>query len=939
MTTKPRFKACMLAVALTMLPWSAEAAGLGRLNVLSGLGQPFKGEIELVSVQAAEAESLKVALAPVEAYAAAHLSYPASSMGLRLVLDKRSNGQYVVSVSSAQAIDEPVFNVLVELSWLGGRVRREYTALIDPVGYSATPGGATIAPLSSPAQAAVAPAVLPGKRMAGAISPPKATRSARQGKAASAVASQQAEKGENYTVKSGDTLSRIAGQVKPEGVSLEQVLVGLYQSNPDAFSGNMNRLKRGRILHIPSSDELGKVDQAQAAKEIKVQSADWQKYRRHLAEATAKTAAAEGSAQRGGGRISAKVEDKGGAAEDKSKDVLKLSRGASAAAGRAANVRALEEESAARKKALDEANQRVAELQKNIQKMEAEAAVKSQQGAELQRKAEEAKASAPAVTASAPAVAPIASAAAFQSASVPAVASKASAVQPRPKVTPQPVQEPGILDMLAENAVAIGGGLLAVALGVGGLLWARKRRRPNVFENSLITSGDLKPNTVLGRTGGGVISTQAENSFLTDFSRQGLGTIDTDEVDPIAEADVYMAYGRDAQAEEILKDALVKDPQRQEIRLKLLDIYAARKDKVSFQEVAADVFAATGGHGQYWDHVAEQGRGIDPDNPLYVSKEGSSGAALAAAGVAGVAVAAAAVAYAATREEPAQQEPVLPVQAPEAEPQDLGELDFDFELPVSQKVSATPVEPMAEPLVAAATEQEENLFAQQAESGFDLDLELPQALAAQPEPEPEEDNLMELDLPIDFGLPTEPVVEAQQDIAAFEIEEEVAPELSKPATPDFSMPDIDLDLELDVVPEAPAAEDKAEEAALASFSADLAEAETIALEPVAELTVPQAGLQTEEKIDLDFGFEPPAVAEVVAEPVTVEPIDIDREISAGDAGALDFVGDDPVQTKIELARAYIDMGDVEGAREILQEAEQEGNPTQQELARNLLAAL
>lgn len=102
-----------------------------------------------------------------------------------------------------------------------------------------------------------------------------------------------------------------------------------------------------------------------------------------------------------------------------------------------------------------------------------------------------------------------------------------------------------------ENALPIGGGLLAILLGVGGLLWSRKRNRSGIFENSLITSGDLEPNTVLGRTGGGVISTQAENSFLTDFSRQGLGTIDTDEVDPIAEADVYMAYGRDVQAEEI----------------------------------------------------------------------------------------------------------------------------------------------------------------------------------------------------------------------------------------------------------------------------------------------------------------------------------------------------------------------------------------------------
>lgn len=986
--TKPRFKACVLAVALTMLPWCAEAAGLGRLNVLSGLGQPFKGEIELVAVQPNEAETLKVALASAEAYTAAQMTYPAS-LGIRFALNKRESGQYVVNVSSVQAIDEPVFNLLVDLSWLGGQVRREYTALIDPAGYSAVPGGATIAPLAESSGARMAPAVLPGTQVSGAIQPPKTTRPARKTKAApvaaSGVASKPAavEPSESYTVKSGDTLSRIAGQVKPEGVSLEQVLVGLYQANPDAFNGNMNRLKRGKILHIPSADDLGKQDKAQAAKEVKVHSANWQNYRRQLAESAAKGAATETGTPQGGGRITAKVEDKGAQPADKTRDVLKLSRGASKADSQQARIRALEEEAATRKKSLDEANQRVAELQKNVQEMEKAVALKSQQGAELQKKAEQAKVPAPA---SSPAVvAPIASAptaAASAVASKPAAvasgAAVASAAQPKPVPKPKrvapppPPPEPSFLDTLAENALPIGGGLLAIVLGIGGLLWARNRRRPSVFENSLITSGDLKPNTVLGRTGGGVISTQAENSFLTDFSRQGLGTIDTDEVDPIAEADVYMAYGRDAQAEEILKDALVKDPQRQEVRMKLLDIYAARKDKVSFQEVAAEVFAATGGQGQYWEQASYLGRNLDPENPLYASKNGGTGLGLAA-GVVGVAAAAAA-AVALTSTEEAQPAPAGEAEAvsleatedllPAAPEEAPASLDFEFELPESEP--ETPSSALLDLSEGAADELGGMDFAIESEKpaeltapegveetfGLDLDLGEDFGLSAEPaEPlsagEEQDSSLMELDLPIDLGSSAsaefapsfaETEAEAVTVPESAAIEEEVASVLPDLGTPEFEMPD--LDLNLDLGEELPGeAEAATEAAAIASFSADLSEEESLSL----EMPAPQEAMlsQEEEPIDLDFGFTPPepVVAPEAPAPVVEEPIDIALEIGENEADKLDYVADDPVQTKIELARAYIDMGDVEGAREILQEAEQEGNPTQQELARNLLAAL
>jgi pilus assembly protein FimV len=129
---------------------------------------------------------------------------------------------------------------------------------------------------------------------------------------------------------------------------------------------------------------------------------------------------------------------------------------------------------------------------------------------------------------------------------------------------------------------------------------------------------DLKPNTNTGKSGGGLVDT-GNSSFLTDFDKTGPGTIDTDEVDPVAEAEVYIAYGRDAQAEEILKEAMARDKGRHEIALKLLEIYHARKSATAFETVAKELRTSVGESHPLWQKAAAMGAQIDPTNPLYVS--------------------------------------------------------------------------------------------------------------------------------------------------------------------------------------------------------------------------------------------------------------------------------------------------------------------------------
>jgi pilus assembly protein FimV len=169
---------------------------------------------------------------------------------------------------------------------------------------------------------------------------------------------------------------------------------------------------------------------------------------------------------------------------------------------------------------------------------------------------------------------------------------------------------------------AIVAGALAILAGIAAFV-AGRRRKATKFEDSIISGTDIKTNTVFGSTGGGVVNT-GENSLASDFSREGLGNIDTDEVDPIAEAEVYLAYGRDAQAEEILKEALKKDPQRQEIYLKLLEIHAQHNKPSAFETVASELFAVSQGQGDTWTKAVALGRQLDPNNPMFSEGGGST---------------------------------------------------------------------------------------------------------------------------------------------------------------------------------------------------------------------------------------------------------------------------------------------------------------------------
>ncbi|MBV5331087.1 pilus assembly protein, partial [bacterium] len=596
----------------------------------------------------------------------AGLDYASALQSIRFSIDKRPSGKTVINLVSSAPINDPFIDMLLELNWPTGRLVREYTFLLDPPEVSAK-NAAKVAPVAvSKPEISVDKPTPSAQASSAVVNEPRAKTpppKARVQEAPAKPVEQAADSSETREVKRGDTLSKIAGATKPEGVSLEQMLVGLFRANQEAFDGgNMNRLKTGKILSIPEKSALEAVSSGEARKIVIAQSSDWNTYRSKLAAVAAQTPVKEGGArQEVAGKITAKVEEKvSGSAEPK--DQLKVSKTETASTKYGTAAKRSEEDLIAKEKALKEANDRLASLEKNVVNLQKLLDLKSQNLADLQQRAAEktapVEAKKPEVEAKpqppapvAPVVAPVVAAPVVEKpveakviekpvevvvkpeaakveekpAAAP-VAEQKPADMPKPKPRPVPPPPPpeeelGFVEELLENPIALagGGGILALIAAYAVI----RRRRAGKGEAPLDLSSTMTPtsdsltaNSVFRSTGGQSVDT-SHTPVQTDFSQAGPGSIDTDEVDPVAEADVYMAYGRDAQAEEILLEAKQKDPKRYAIHLKLLEIYSNRKDSKQFESLASDIYAETGGVGADWEKAVAMGLKLDPSNPLF----------------------------------------------------------------------------------------------------------------------------------------------------------------------------------------------------------------------------------------------------------------------------------------------------------------------------------
>jgi pilus assembly protein FimV len=920
-----------LFVAASLLCAGAEtfAAGLGRLEVLSALGAPLRAEIGIIADKN-EIESLSAKMAPPAAFQNAGLIYSGAVAEMRVAIDKRANGEPYLSITTTKALNEPVVDLLIELSWSSGRVIREYTAFIDPPHLVAErekqrQAAATAKPTTSaappqpapkpeplpetPAPQPEAPAAQPEAPIpttptdvaAEATPEPAAPTAPEPSRPVETIggtaptllsagdsSSMPSTGGESYgPTKRGDTLSKIALAAKPADVTLEQMLVLLFRSNPDAFSGkNMNRLKTGKIIRLPDPAQYGGISATDARKEVRLQSADWRAYRERLAAKAAQESPMAPEAQQAvAGQVTPKVEDKAASAGEP-KDVVKLSKGEAGAAGAGATAadrsKALEEELVARDKALKESNERVAKLEKTIKDLQALVEVKNQGMAELQRQAAAgttpakppasaspqpaakpaqpggapATSTQPAPTAqpqTPPAAQPTAPPTAAQTtppapqaapkpAAPPATpapqAAPPPAQKPRPKPAPPPPPEPSLLDTVLSQPLYLVAGVLVV--GLLGLVAVRTVRRRRESKSK---SDEVAPAiSALGAAGAGRTLSPTE----TDVGLAARSRDVAEDVDPLEEAEIFLAYGRDAQAEELLKEAIAANPRRYEIHAKLLEIYARRKDTKSFEQLAREVQQGTGGQGEAWSRVVALGYQIDPQNPRYAAGRGAAVATEDAV-------------------EPSAAERVdlevgLGGDAAESS------TGTDIDLGDTVRFERTQILSPGEFGVGEATEP--------AAAGVDLNIDLPPAgPGGGAEPSAPSSNTIDFDFDIAGASPGEPA----------------------PA-PASSSGTADSGLDFDI----------------GSLSLDAA-ADT---RPSATTTTPSIDLSG---ISLDLGGA-----------TTTSP----------SASAL---GKDEkwyeVQTKFDLAKAYQEMGDKDGAREILKEVIAEGDAEQKAAAQAVLASL
>lgn len=658
--------AAMMAIIGTMTP--ASALSLGRLSVQSALGETLKADIDVTSLTPDEAANLRVKVAPPDAYRIAGVDYNPVLPSTSVTLQRRADGTPFLRITSDRPVQEPFVDVILELSWSSGRLLREYTLLFDPPSTAKAPAPTTpaaIAAAPAPARASRAePAQAPATAAADAASRAEARRAAAASAAADAASkaaarraaapaptpspapssdSAQTAEGSQYTVRPGDTLSGIATKLQVSGVSLDQMLVGLYQGNSQAFAGNnMNRLRAGAVLNVPSQDKLASIDERQARRTILAQSANFNAYRQRLASAVPEQTRAPESSRKASGDVKAGVEVRTGT-ENQPKDALKIVPGAPAKSAAAAA-----DEKVIKDRANQELADRRAEAERNrieLNKMLAASGVKpgaSAPGAVLPApvvsvasapavKASEAIAAvtAPPQVASEPLIAPPPASAPAVAASMPEAPPVAASRPPLP-MDPVTAEEPSLLDSLSENPLLLpGAGLILAILAGLGYYRLRGRGKDEAGVTSFLESR-MQPDSFFGASGGQRVDTRdAAASGSPSSMSYSLSQIDAiGDVDPVAEADVYLAYGRDLQAEEILKEAMRANPERLAIRTKLLEVYAKRRDTKGYEMLAGELYGLTGGQGEDWLRAQELGRSIDPENPLY-EPGGQPGADLA----------------------------------------------------------------------------------------------------------------------------------------------------------------------------------------------------------------------------------------------------------------------------------------------------------------------
>ncbi|WP_447741878.1 FimV/HubP family polar landmark protein [Pseudomonas laurentiana] len=916
-----------MAAASALSSGMANALGLGELTLKSAQNQPLDAEIELLDVRDLTAAEVAPSLAPPEEFSKAGVALPTYLEDLTFTPVINPNGKSVLRVTSSQPLPGPVVKFLVQVMWPQGRLLRDYSVLLD----QAKAQG------DQPAPGNVAPAVTGAS---------------------------------NYTTQRRDTLWQIAAR-NTQGGSIQQTMIAIQALNPDAFIGNnINQLKVGQVLRLPDQQQIQNIPQGEATSEVAEQYAAWREGRRLGPRARQLDATRRGAAEAAPARIA-------------QGDNLRLvSPGNQAGASQA---KALNDKLAVAQESLDtsrrdndELKSRMSDLQSQLDKLQRLIELKNNQLARLEAQG----AAEPAAAAT-----PEQPAANAQPVVKPAPAAVDTAPKPVPATKAVPAEQAhSAVDGIMGNPLLLGliAGSAFLVLLLLLLLLARKRKAQQEAEKHLRMARALEEEQGTGfdsdseSLDGIDVSAPsvtlspavvAASAAAATAAEKPAVPVTEPEPEPAPQADPYaallaevdqsVAEGRLNHAASLLEPAVAAEPQRDDLRLKLMDVYARQGDQSAFVEQERNLPATE-------QNTAEVA-GLKERYPAMLG--------LAVAGLGAAALAAemdeqyvqgllqdqpeTPVVADAVPEEVSAYEPELEV-APEvvaqAEPEaevtpeaeldafadlpvldepgldvqglDMQDLDSAFDLSLGEDLPANdpldaplldelgaqaPVldEPaLGEPVLDQSVQEE----AQPEEQPFALDAELQdaadadfEAMLAQAEPQPAVD-LSDFDL--DVGEPVAPAAPAAVEEAPVDVAAELAAFDSVPEfdpVSEFDLPS-DFDLSLSLEDDSPAAKSFASElddvnAELDKLSQSL---ESPSLEPHFTSEDALAQPEPEPLDDLDFDF---------------------------------FSGSDEVATKLDLARAYIDMGDNQGARDILDEVVKDGDDSQRQEAEDMLSRL
>ncbi|QEP43720.1 hypothetical protein D5085_11685 [Ectothiorhodospiraceae bacterium BW-2] len=631
-----RLIAGLLSV-LVGLPSLAAALGLGEIRLYSALNQQLNAEIELLSAEPDDLNRLSINLASHETFAKLGLERPQHLLSLRFQVEPSLQGKAVVRITSQENIREPFLDFVIEALWPGGRVLREYTLLLDPPEYNR----------NQPVRVAAQP-----------LQPPPEWGGSGRGASVGASAS-----GETFTygpVRRGDTLWRIAGEYRSnQQASRQQIMQALFRENPEAFmEGDINRLKQGVILRLSEPALVASMASPAAIEALRRQSEQErlqmaaEAEKRQPEPAPEKPPADRVVAQRPNVKLVSPSEggrelDLSGSGEgdnDKLQQQLRQEL-----------LLALETSEAQRQEN-SELRQRLGELQQQLEQVKRLIALKNPQLAQLQQLAgndevpptdsavvETPSVPAPMVEAVATATDPDsdlesvegsetrtdtgaeaeAEAETRTETDIEAIAVTATALQVEPPSPPPPPPPPAraapsALDWVMANLWLVGSGAALVLILLTLVITIMRRRRG--FQESILSNGGSLSVATTFDGGSG-----PDTSFMSDLAISGLSTIGgSDEgssVDPLTEADVYMAYGRIKQAEELLSHAIEKEPDRLELKVKMLEVYYLKKDQKSFDKLLLAAGVALQEQEELWRQVVPMGREISPDNPLFANVE------------------------------------------------------------------------------------------------------------------------------------------------------------------------------------------------------------------------------------------------------------------------------------------------------------------------------